>query len=739
MEGHELAYSKKCKRVVFVNNLVFVMEKLTKTHTFKTNKEFCTWLISKKHAGYTAIAHNTKAYDSQLILQFCVENSLKPYTIYNETKIMMLEVGPKIKIINSHNFVVSALSDFPKTFALTEWKKGYFPHFFNVKKNQNYIGSIPDAKCYGPNTMKKETRKKFLEWHTDRVKENYVFDFQKELVEYCNSDVDILRRGCLELRKQFLEIANIDLFQYITIAAACMAIYRSNYLQENMLGPLLSVDLALSRSRYTRHSDALSLYHRLDLHVFSGEVWNHALNGGEVIICGAKVDGFNETTNTVYHYHGCFWHGCTKCYQEDTVNTVNKETMGDFYKKTKERNKQITDASYKLVQMWECKWIKSKDYKNTLNETLHMVELLNPRDAFYGGRTNACKLKIKAKMLRYIDVCSLYPSVQYFDYYPVAHSIKIFKPKSFEKCWYGFIKCQILPPRKLYHPVLSIKEEKLIFTLCSQFFKEKCEKCCHSEDERSLIGTWTTDEVNKPIEKDFIKIKLETSSWKDNYKFVEDYISAAKKHLDLDLVKENIIPNPGKRAVEKICLNSLWGKLGQRQNASKRKYIIDAKLIYKYKNMFVENSLTTNVAAFTTSNVRLRLYDMLDQLGEAVVYYDIDSIIYIDDGTNTVKTGCMLGSKSYAYDTKLKKGVMKIKGFTLNYENSQKLNHKTMEQILDKEIDKIKRNYNMITKDVKNKRLVNKNITKEFTFDYDKRMILNEEDGIIDTLPWGYC
>ncbi len=35
---------------------------------------------------------------------------------------------------------------------------------------------------------------------------------QKELYEYCNSDVDILQRGCLELRKQFLEIANIDPF-----------------------------------------------------------------------------------------------------------------------------------------------------------------------------------------------------------------------------------------------------------------------------------------------------------------------------------------------------------------------------------------------------------------------------------------------------------------------------------------------------------------------------------------------
>jgi DNA polymerase type B, organellar and viral. len=110
-------------------------------------------------------------------------------------------------------------------------KKEYFPHFFNTSKNQNYIGPIPDVKYHGVDTMEKTARKMFLEWHAAKVNENYVFDFQKEFLEYCDSDVDILRRGCLELKKQFLEMADIDPFQYITIAGVCMAIYRSKYLQ----------------------------------------------------------------------------------------------------------------------------------------------------------------------------------------------------------------------------------------------------------------------------------------------------------------------------------------------------------------------------------------------------------------------------------------------------------------------------------------------------------------------------
>jgi len=134
----------------------------------------------------------------------------------------------------------------------------------------------------------------------------------------------------------------------------------------------------------------------------------------------------------------------------------------------------------------------------------------------------------------------------YYDNYPVGHPKKIFKPtikQYLESNWYGFIKCKILPPTKLYHPVLPEKCNKLIFTLCRQCHIDKTRQCTHSEDQKALIGTWTTDEVQKALEKGykiiqiyevqhfdkksnklfkeyikrFLKIKLETSSWQNRY------------------------------------------------------------------------------------------------------------------------------------------------------------------------------------------------------------------------------
>ena len=83
--------------------------------------------------------------------------------------------------------------------------------------------------------MKPDERAKFLKWYDDRVSENYIFDFKKEILEYCRSDVDIFRRGVMKLREDFIQLENIDPLRYITIASVCMTIYRSNYMPKKTI------------------------------------------------------------------------------------------------------------------------------------------------------------------------------------------------------------------------------------------------------------------------------------------------------------------------------------------------------------------------------------------------------------------------------------------------------------------------------------------------------------------------
>lgn len=65
-----------------------------------------------------------------------------------------------------------------------------------------------------------------------------------------------------------------------------------------------------------------------------------------------KVDGYDPTTNTVYLYHGKFWHGCPKTFDPDMIHPVVKVPMKDLYEKTMLYENKIKDAGYKLIVKW---------------------------------------------------------------------------------------------------------------------------------------------------------------------------------------------------------------------------------------------------------------------------------------------------------------------------------------------------------------------------------------------------
>ena len=147
----------------------------------------------------------------------------------------------KIRFIDSLNFIPMALADIPKEFGETELVKGFFPHLYNRVENQASVSNkLPDMSFYNPDGMKPEIRTKFLQWYEQHQTEH--FDFQKGLVRYCRSDVDILRKCCLRFRSLFIEMTKkedqngIDPFaKCITIASACNLVFRKNFLENETI------------------------------------------------------------------------------------------------------------------------------------------------------------------------------------------------------------------------------------------------------------------------------------------------------------------------------------------------------------------------------------------------------------------------------------------------------------------------------------------------------------------------
>ncbi|KAF4527114.1 hypothetical protein B566_EDAN016017, partial [Ephemera danica] len=85
-------------------------------------------------------------------------------------------------------------------------KIGFFPHFFNISDNQNYIGTIPEMLFFSPDDMSSIMRAEFLTWYAEQ--QDKAFDFAKDLEEYCTSYSMLLMQACEKFRATMLKIGN---------------------------------------------------------------------------------------------------------------------------------------------------------------------------------------------------------------------------------------------------------------------------------------------------------------------------------------------------------------------------------------------------------------------------------------------------------------------------------------------------------------------------------------------------
>lgn len=792
--------------------------------------------IKKKFSSVCVIAHNGQGFDFQFLLKYIYSDTkYSPKLISRGTKIILMEFD-NVRFVDSINYFPMALSNLPKAFDLgPEKKKGYFPHLFNTLANQNYVGPIPDRIYYCPDSMFKGGYEKFTEWYNEQVMSNYTFEFKKEILEYCISDVEILAQACIKFRAMFLKECNVDPFlEAVTIASACNLAFRRNFLKPNTIGIIPSGGYRLIDNQSAKAIQWLTLEEETrQLPI------QHAGNGREFKIPNiGKVDGFDG--ERVYEFHGCYFHGCPKCYpykREDHLQEDLSDSLHMRYERTQERTRRIREQ-FDVIEMWECDFddLKKRNKLQYLNNIPSLNTIpLNPRDAFYGGRTGNVKTYYKCKKeegekIFYVDICSLYPWVCKYGKFPVGHPTIYIGNDECQKRGIdaeGLLKCKILPPTNLYHPVLPMKtNDKLMFVLCRTCGENapSTEECKHDDLERALVGTWTMNEVRKAVEKGyviqeryelweyematfekgglfkdfinkFLKTKQESSgypSWCGTDEEKERYIKDYFDHEGIQMDAERIQKNEGMRSLSKLMLNSFWGKFGQRENQTKTLVTRDPKELFnllvspseqvnrikevnedvvvanwQHLDEVGESLRTVNVvlAAFTTSQARLKLYEYLEKLGEQVCYYDTDSVIYVHrPGSYQIPVGdylgdmtdelakdygpgsfivefCSGGPKTYAYivfstTTNELKEVCKIKGLTLNLSTSRKLNFSTLKGMILSESessDTVEVTERRIRR-TEDRDIVTVVEKKDFRITGPKR----KREGDHDTLPYGY-
>ena len=794
------------------------------------------------------IFHNLKGFDGNFILRELYSQQRSVTTqLTVGAKVLSFQSGP-LTFKDSFCFLPMPLASFPKTFGITELKKGYFPHAFNVPENQAYVGRIPNIEFYDPEGFKDvEAKEEFERWHEDQDARGVEFDFQREMEGYCKSDVALLQAGCEAFCQQFSDIANFNpMVHCVTIASACNLYWRREQLVPDTIAvePLQGWRGANVNQSKVAFQWLYFLESQIPKEGACPDRIRHARNGGEQRVVAGNdsyfVDGFDPVTQTVYEFHGCLWHGCRRCYkgERDIKTSVNADrTLNEVNVATQVKMQTLRAAGYTVVEMWECEWKKQLEDKTSAASTfvqhLTLADPLQPRDAFFGGRTGAVTLyavidERTGEVIKYLDVTSLYPWVNKTAKYPIGHPEIITSQFLDIGQYFGLALVDILPPTGLFHPVLPVRAGgKLTFPLCgacvreeqAKPFLERRSSCAHSNEARTLRGTWCTPEIEMAISKGYtllrihevwhfpqtrvglfagyvntwLKLKQESAGWPGwctDETTKQQYIRQYKEREGIDLDPQMVRKNPGRKATAKLMLNSFWGKFGERQNkpcteavyspadlyaklispvveVSHLRFCTDDVLEVVYtkakEDVTPSNKVNIFIAAFTTCWARLKLYSYLDVLGERVLYYDTDSVIYRQvPGQPTIPIGDFLGemtdeleggdhivefvsggAKNYGYKTEQGKEECKVRGFTLNVGGRASLNYQVMKANILAELDhpleerRVVRvvNPNHFKRDQATKKIGLVEQVKKYGLVFDKRVV-DPETKV--SVPFGY-
>ena len=663
----------------------------------------------------TLIAHNGGGYDYQFLISELEEMELD-YKIIprpsSDHKYISLEMTFERHSVNFIDFVClipGSLKGIAQSFQL-EVQKGDFPHRFLTRETLSYTGRIPpiDTEDDLYSLQWKKSAKDITdvqEWYKQQSNIYCTCDGTCEcmkrrwnclefLTEYCWLDVDVLANACKKYRDMLMGVETIagavwqptpiDPFRYLTQSQLAMQIFLTGF---ETLPP---IGISIPRRRLTKCNKQFIWFHRL-------QVANPTLT---FIHFGTNQREYFWATENMYF----------DCYCLET------KTVYEFFEDKDDGSAYADEFIERLDEMKSKGFINNYEImlERNLNDITESELILSnvseDREFFFGGRTEVFSPYCKAhenEHIKYLDVCSLYPTICSFAMLPVGHPEIFFGSKcdlsrlnpNSSNPYFGFVRCRVIPNKRDLLGLLpsKLKNDKLVFDLnekVGMWFTEEiylAMQCgyviteiyeVHHFDEHNR-----SDTLMRGYMESFLTLKQEAEGWKklgassDSPDEAEQEIIATRLFESNggigNVRKDKVKKNPVLRQVSKIFLNCLWGKFCQRQKAEffseltsykdfeailscpesdsmvfrkmspcrwRVKYTKQAELLPPNKRYNIY------LAAGVTAQARCYLHRQMLNIGpERILYCDTDSIVFIYDNDARQLTGIGLGKWTDEY------------------------------------------------------------------------------------------
>ncbi|XP_044161370.1 uncharacterized protein LOC122946097 isoform X2 [Bufo gargarizans] len=679
-------------------------------------QEFVQFFTNGKFNGFTFITHDVGRYDIPFVIHALIKEKFQVKLLMQDHRLLCASLPDlNMRFIDFLNFLPVDFHSLPTAMGFPGIT-GYFPKSFNTEANQTYVGPLPAKEYYDVDYMTADDRKVFMAWYEEH--KNTTFDLKSALISHCEQAVEVLRKACERYRGRVIETSTkqvekycklrkkyfgtlecVDPFQLISCPAVCMAMYRFNFLPKDTIAILPSDNYHKTQKRastpsiqwlmYTAHTENITI--------------QHALNGGEKRVGKYSLDGYAHINgqDVAFEFFWCF---CKNNDGKDVLKSHYCQTYQNFLTK----KQYLLRCGFTVRAIWEHEWNKILEKDGDLQDFLHKKKAptsLQARDALYGGITETITLYRKAgpgETIHHYQYTGLYPFVSKTKRYPVGHPEIILEKFGPFSQYFGIAKVKIYPPRGLFFPVLPMKiYEKVLYTLCyTCAVNLQGQPCSHSDEERSLTGTWCTIELQMAVEKGYrighiyeiwnfpnttdelfapyINLHrrdhqeaLGYPSWCTDDNKKKQYIDAFLEKEGIQLRADCIMADLAKRNLSDLFINSLWGKFGQRSNLPQTSIVTDPDELFRYVfqpsydvsvlNFIDDETAAVNwrftkghhmasknanvvIASFTMAHARLQRFRLLDRLQERCLYYDADSVIFVSkDGEWNPPLGDHLG------------------------------------------------------------------------------------------------
>ena len=239
-----------------------------------------------------------------------------------------------------------ALSDLPGMFNFEELHKGWFPHAFHTRENLSYRGPISTKDYLKPQAMMPKKLEEFDTWYAAQVERNEEYELWEELNKNCHSDVMVLKAAFEAFIQK--EAGFNPMEKCATIASACNLFWRRKLVPEETIAiePMNGW-----RGANVNQSNIALEWLCYEDSKLGGNGIRHVRNGGEQkVMTPAEslfVDGYDAETKTVYEFHGCFFHGCPKCFpgqRHKKHNCHADRTVSEVYEATCRKTNYLRQA-----------------------------------------------------------------------------------------------------------------------------------------------------------------------------------------------------------------------------------------------------------------------------------------------------------------------------------------------------------------------------------------------------------